>query len=70
MFKTLSAKYIKKIKKYYKKKFVKDIKIVLKKKKKKSNNMVMNFTKISHKIKTKLFEYRKKHYKMRKSAFL
>ena len=38
------------IKKDYKKKFVKDIKLFLKKKKKKSNNMVVNDTKIYQKM--------------------
>ena len=41
------------IKKMKKKKFVKNIKIFLKKKKKKSDNMAMNDTKISQKMKNK-----------------
>ena len=45
MSKNLSANIIKKIKKDYKKKLVKDIKIFLKKEKKKSDNMVVNVTK-------------------------
>ena len=41
----------------------------IKEKKKKSNNMAVNVTKISQKMKkSKLVEYRKK-YKMRKNAF-
>ena len=44
---------IKKIKKDYKKKLVKDIKIFLRKKKKKSNNMVVNVTTISQKMENK-----------------
>ena len=55
MSKNLSAKYYQENKvakksiayKNYKKKFVKYIRIFLMKKKKKSNNMVVNFTKIS-----------------------
>ena len=53
MSKTLQLNIIKKIKKVYKKKLAKDIKIFLKKKKKKSDNMVVNVTKISQKIKNK-----------------
>ena len=44
MSKNLSAKF-------YQGKLVKDIKIFLKKKKKRSTNVVVNFTKISQKIK-------------------
>ena len=44
---------IKNIKKYYKKKLVKDIKIFLMKKKEKSNNMAINVTKISQMMKNK-----------------
>ena len=44
---------IKKIKKDYKEKLLKNIKIFLKKKKKKSNNMVVNVTKIFQKMKNK-----------------
>ena len=50
MSKSLSAKYYQE-NKDYKMKFVEDIKIFLKKKKKISNNMVVNVTKISQKIK-------------------
>ena len=51
MSKSLSAKYCQENKERLQKKLVKDIKIFLKKKKKKSNNMVMNITKISQKMK-------------------
>ena len=52
MSKNLSAEYYKENKeKLQKKKFVKDIKIFVKKKKKKSDNMVVNATKISHRMK-------------------
>ena len=44
---------MKRIKKDYQKKLVKDIKVFLKKKKKKRENMVVNITKISQKMKTK-----------------
>ena len=42
---------IRKIKKDYNKKLLKDIKMFLKKKKKKSNNIIMNVTKIFQKTK-------------------
>ena len=51
MSKTLSAKYYQENKERLQKKHVKDIKIFLKKKK--SDNMVVNITKISHKMKNK-----------------
>ena len=38
--------------------------------KKKSENMVVNVTRISQKIKNKLIEYRKKYYKIKKNALL
>ena len=44
---------IKGIKKRYKTKLVKDVKIFQKRKRRKSNNMVMNVTKIFHKMKIK-----------------
>ena len=47
MSKNLSAKYYQENKEDYSRKLVKYMKIFLKKKKKKSNNMVVNFTKIS-----------------------
>ena len=51
MSKTLSAKYYQENKERLQKKLVKDIKIFLKKRK--SDNMVVNITKISHKMKNK-----------------
>ena len=53
MSENLSAKYYQENKERLKKELVKDIKIFLKKKKKKSNNMVMNITKISQRMKNK-----------------
>ena len=50
---------MKKIKKDYQKKLVKDIKIFLKKKKKKINNMVVKVTKISQKMKKSLLSIEK-----------
>ena len=44
---------IKKVKKDYLKKLIKDIKIFLKKKNERSDNMVMNVTKISQEMKKK-----------------
>ena len=49
------------------KRLVKDIKDFLKKKKK-SNNMVVNKTNLSKDKKQRLFEYRRKIYKMRVNA--
>ena len=51
MFRNLSAKYYQENKEILQKKLLKDIKIFLRKKKKKSNNMAVNVTKISQKIK-------------------
>ena len=53
MFKNLSVKYYQKNKERLQKELAKDIKIFLKKKKKKSDNMIMNVTKISQKMKNK-----------------
>ena len=53
MSKKLSAKCYEENKERLQKKLVKDIKIFLKMKKKKSNNMVVNVTKISQKMKNK-----------------
>ena len=53
MCKKLLAKYYQENKERLQKKLVKDIKIFLRKKKKKSNNMVVNVTKISQKMKNK-----------------
>ena len=69
--KTLSAKYYQEIKREYKKDLVRDIKIFLKKKKKKRDNMVVNDTKISQKMKNKiLLSVEKKYYKIIKNALL
>ena len=53
MFKDYQLNSIKIIKKKYKIKLVKDIKVFLKKKKKKSNNIFLNDTKIYQKMKNK-----------------
>ena len=53
MSKHLSAKYYQENKERLQKKLVKDIKIFLKKKKKKRDNMVVNVTNISQKMKNK-----------------
>ena len=53
MSKDSSAKYYQTIKKDYKKKLVKHIKVFLKKKKKKNVNMAVNNTKIYQKMKNK-----------------
>ena len=53
MSKPLSAKYYQENKERLQKKLEKDIRIFIKKKKKKSNNMAVNVTKISQKIKNK-----------------
>ena len=53
MSKHISAKYYQHNKERLQKKLVKDIKMFLKKKKRKSNNMVINVTKISRKMKKK-----------------
>ena len=63
MSKNLSGKNYQETKERLQKKLMKDIKIFLKKKKKKSNNMVMNVTKISQKMRN---NYRKRCYTMRK----
>ena len=49
---------------------MKYIKVFLKKKNKKSDNIVVKDTKIFKKNENKLFEYKKKYYKMRKSVLL
>ena len=62
---------IKKIKKDYKKKLVKDIKIFLKKKKKKKRQYgCERYKSLSEEEKEKLVEYRKKFYRMRKIVIL
>ena len=53
MFKHYQLNSIKIIKKKYKIKLVKDIKVFLKKKKEKSNNIFLNDTKIYQKMKNK-----------------
>ena len=53
MYKNLWAKYQQDNRERLQKKLVKDIKIYLKKEKKKSNNIVVNLTKLSQKIKKK-----------------
>ena len=53
MSKNLSVKYYQENKERLQKKLMKDIKVFLKKKKKKRENMVVNITKISQKMKTK-----------------
>ena len=53
MYKNLWAKYQQDNRERLQKKLVKDVKIYLKKEKKKSNNMVVNLTKFSQKIKKK-----------------
>ena len=71
MSNNLSMKYYQKRKKVYKRKFMKDTKIFLAKKKKKSEYMVVNFTRISQKIKRiNWFNIAKKYYRMRKNALL
>ena len=67
--KSLSAKYYQENNESLQKRLVKDIKICLKKKRKKNQNIVMNVTKISQKMKKKLIEYSKKYYRMRKKYF-
>ena len=71
MFKDYQLNSIKIIKKKYKIKLVKDIKVFLKEKKKKSNNMFLNDTKIYQKIKNKsVFSIEKKNYNTRKNVLL
>ena len=70
MSKTLSAKYYQENKERSQKNVI-DIKFSLKKKKLKSNNMVLNVTKISHKMKNKsLLSIEKKYSRMRKNGLL
>ena len=58
------------IEKYYKKRFVKEIKVSQKKKKIKSDGMITNDTKINQKMKNKSWLSIKKYYKIRKNALL
>ena len=63
----INIKYYQENKERLQKKVVEDIKLYLKKKTKKSDNIVMNITKISQKMKkNKLVEYRKKYNIMKK----
>ena len=55
MSKNLSAEYYQESKERLQRKLVKDIKIFLKKKKKKRDNMVVNVTRISQKMKNKTY---------------
>ena len=61
MSKNLSAKYYQENKERIQKKLMKDTKIFLKKKRKKSDNMVVNVTKISQKVKSKTLLSMKKN---------
>ena len=71
MSKNLSAKYYQENKEKLPKKLVKNIKIFLKKKKKKSDNIVVNVTKISQKMKNRnLLSIEKRYYRIRKSTLL
>ena len=66
-----AAKYYQNNKERLQKKLVKDIKVFLRKKKKKSNNAVMNYTKISQKMKNKsLLSIEKNIIKSKKSSGL
>ena len=66
-----AAKYYQNNKERLPKKLVKDIKIFLRKKKKKSNNAVLNYTKISQKMKNKsLLSIEKNIIKSKKSSGL
>ena len=69
MAKNLSANYYQENNERYLKKACERYQNLSKKRKrKKSNSMVVNVTKISQKIKNKI--YRKTHYRMRKIAWL
>ena len=66
-----AAKYYQNNKERLQKKLVKDIKVFLRKKKKKSNNAVVNYTKISQKMKNKsLLSKEKNIIKSKKSSGL
>ena len=66
-----AAKYYQNNKERLQKKLVKDIKVFLRKKKKKSNNAVVNYTKISQKMKNKsLLSIEKNIIKSKKSSGL
>ena len=68
MSKNLSAKYYQEDKESLQKRLVKNIKIFQRKKKKKSDNIVVNVTKISQKMKTKSWLNIEKKHRMRKNA--
>ena len=68
MSENLSAKYYQEDKESLQKRLVKNIKIVQRKKKKKSDNIVVNVTKISQKMKTKSWLNIEKKHRMRKNA--
>ena len=71
MSKNVSAKYYQEKKETLQKKLVKDIKFFLKNKNEKSNNMVVNYTKIYQKIKSKCsLSIEKKNYKIRKKCLI
>ena len=68
MSENLSAKYYQEDKESLQKRLVKNIKIFQRKKKKKSDNIVVNVTKISQKMKTKSWLNIEKKHRMRKNA--
>ena len=72
MSKNYQLNIIKKIKKVYKTNACERYHNLSKEENKESNNIVVNITKISQsmKKKKKLFDYRKKYYKMKRDAFL
>ena len=71
MSKNLSAKYYQENKERLQKKARERYKNLSKEEKRnKSDNMIVNVTKISQKMKKALVEYRNKYYRMRKNALL
>ena len=70
MSENLSAKYYQEDKESLQKRLVKNIKIFQRKKKKKSDNIVVNVTKISQKMKTKSWLNIEKKHRMRKKRFV
>ena len=68
MSENLSAKYYQEDKESLQKRLVKNVKIFQRKKKKKSDNIVVNVTKISQKMKTKSWLNIEKKHRMRKNA--
>ena len=69
MSKNLSAKYYQEYKERQKK-ARESYQNLSKEEKEKIDNMVVSVTKISHKMKNKLVEYRKKYYRMRRNTLL